>query len=60
MINDLMNALSRKKKKFVKNLEKNRNKCFNNAIAQTKSFIAAMISIIFNRKKFVFDVDRII
>jgi hypothetical protein len=60
MINDLMNDLSRKKKRFVRNLEKCRNKYFINATAQTKSFIAAMISIILNRKKFVFKVDRII
>jgi hypothetical protein len=37
-----------KKKEFVKNFEKSRNRCLSNATAQTKSFIAAMINIILN------------
>jgi hypothetical protein len=60
MISDLVNALSRKKREFVKNLEKSRNKCLSDATAQTKSSVAAMISIILNRKKFVFNDDKII
>jgi hypothetical protein len=60
MISDLMNVLSRKKRRFVRNLEKSRNKCFSDAIAQTKSSVAAMISITLNRKRFVFEVDRVI
>jgi hypothetical protein len=36
------------------------DECFSDATAQTKSSVAAMISIILNRKKFVFEVDRII
>jgi esterase/lipase len=50
----------KKKREFVKNLEKIQNKCFNNVIAQMKSFIATIINIILNLKKFVFEVDTII
>jgi hypothetical protein len=60
MISDLMNALSRKKRGFVRGLEKSRNRCFSDATAQAKSSVAAMISIILNRKGFVFEVGRII
>jgi hypothetical protein len=60
MISDLVNALLRKKREFVKNLEKSRNRCLSDAIAQAKSPVAAMISITLNRKKFVFDDDKII
>jgi hypothetical protein len=60
MISVLVNDLSEKKRRFVRNLEKDWKKCLSEMIAQTKSFIAAIVSITFWRKKFVFDADRMI
>jgi hypothetical protein len=60
MISVLVNDLSEKKRKFVRNLEKNWKRYLSEMIAQTKSFIATIVSITLWRKKFVFDADRMI
>jgi hypothetical protein len=60
MINALVNDLFKKKREFVRNLEKNWKKCLSEMTAQTKSFVATIISITFWRKRFVFDADKMI
>jgi hypothetical protein len=60
MISALVNDLFKKKREFVRNLEKNWKKCLNEMIAQTKSFVAAIVNITLWRKRFVFDADKMI